>query len=855
MGAAQTAGDRDLVSTMAKIESFSKTLVSRLAMAVAAASAGLLLAPAAEAQQLNSGAGGPNITPGSSSTNGAPIVNIVTPNSAGVSHNVYTDFNVGQPGLVLNNSKTGTEKSTLTGTALTANSNLTGDAAKLILNEVTGSANPSTLAGYIEIYGAKADFILANPGGVTCDGCGFINTPRATLTTGTPNLDGTGALTGFTVNGGNVTVQGSGADINGLQYFDVVARSISLQGTIKDSAATTSAPNNTGVRLTAGRNSYDYASRQETALADDGSAKPAFGIDSTALGGAQAGKISLVSTEKGLGINTPADMQAAYNGIDVSADGKIVFGGQNSQGTIKARGTQGITANSKSGDIQIKSKVWSQSSLKLTAAGTISVDSKAAATAQGDVTANAQSLALYSGALLGAGLGENGNSGSSGTLAVQASQVSNAGTLTSASLTKLDGGTLTNSGTVTSQGDTAITLSGDAANTNTISGQTVTLNAGGTFGNQAGASVTSASSTALNVGSLTNGGSVSSQGSTSANAAGAFTNLAGASVTSVSGTALTAGTLTNSGTLSSQAGLAGNVSGDLSNAGSISGQQVKLTTGGALANQAGGQLASTQDMTLSSKALTNAGGIAAGTKLTAVTAADLTNTGQITAQQDAALTVGGTLSNDIHAKINAGGTLSINATKLKNFGGADILMPRGEISSLYLVINSGDVMNAGNLFATQDLTINSTGNMVNSFGWIKAGNYVSITAAGNLDNIVGLIQGKSANFSAQTMENVVLVRPDDELLLPRKLSNVIRTLTTQNVAQAVAGWDKAVLVRFGTTDNKALDTLRLQLGDSFLLQQQLQQKQPGKGAANVPQPGQAAKSKHTDVAAARPAAF
>ena len=57
------------------------------------------------------------------SASGVPIVNIVAPNAKGISHNLFTRFDVGREGAILNNSKLDFERSELAG-ILTRNTNL-----------------------------------------------------------------------------------------------------------------------------------------------------------------------------------------------------------------------------------------------------------------------------------------------------------------------------------------------------------------------------------------------------------------------------------------------------------------------------------------------------------------------------------------------------------------------------------------------------------------------------------------------------------------------------------------------------------------------------------------------------------
>ncbi|WWO72791.1 filamentous hemagglutinin N-terminal domain-containing protein [Histophilus somni] len=95
-------------------------------------------------------------------TNGLPQVNIQTPNTKGLSHNKYSQFDVAEKGVILNNSRTST--STQLAGQVTANPYLAQGEAKVILNEIN-SSSPSVMKGYVEVAGGKADVIIANPSG------------------------------------------------------------------------------------------------------------------------------------------------------------------------------------------------------------------------------------------------------------------------------------------------------------------------------------------------------------------------------------------------------------------------------------------------------------------------------------------------------------------------------------------------------------------------------------------------------------------------------------------------------------------------------------------------------------------
>jgi filamentous hemagglutinin family protein len=165
--------------------------------------------------------------PSVTQVNGVSVVQITAPNSSGISHNLYQSFDVPSTGVVLNNA-TSTTNTTLAGT-ISGNTNLGGRSASVILNEVTGSA-ASLLAGTLEVAGAPARVILANPNGITCDGCGFINTPHIQLTTGVPRYDGDNLL--LDVTGGRISVTDRGLDVVAAR-LDLISRFISIQGQVR----------------------------------------------------------------------------------------------------------------------------------------------------------------------------------------------------------------------------------------------------------------------------------------------------------------------------------------------------------------------------------------------------------------------------------------------------------------------------------------------------------------------------------------------------------------------------------------------------------------------------------------------
>ncbi len=240
---------------------------------------------------------------------GIPQVNIQTPSAGGVSHNTYSQFDVSHQGVILNNSHKNVQ--TQLGGMVAGNPWLAKGEARIILNEVN-SRNPSQLNGFVEVAGKKAQVVIANPAGISCDGCGFINANRATLTTGQPQMKN-GSLTGFSVERGEIQVTGKGMDASRTDYTDIIARSVKINAGIWAQ----------DLKVTTGRNNVDIAHGQIEKKTGDVSSQPQMALDVASLGGMYAGKIRLVGTETGVGVRNAGHIGAQAGAVTLTADGRI----------------------------------------------------------------------------------------------------------------------------------------------------------------------------------------------------------------------------------------------------------------------------------------------------------------------------------------------------------------------------------------------------------------------------------------------------------------------------------------------------------------------------------------------------
>ncbi|MET3382414.1 beta strand repeat-containing protein [Variovorax paradoxus] len=764
----------------------SKATTAAGAMAIA----GVLMATSAHAQIV----GAPNV-PGNLrptvllAPNGVPLVNIQTPSAAGVSRNVYNQFNVGANGAILNNSRVNVQ--TQLGGFVQGNPYLATGPARIILNEINGGS-PSQLRGYIEVGGQRAEVIIANPAGISVDGGGFINASRATLTTGTPQFNAIGGLDSFLVRGGTVTIDGAGLDASKTDYAAILARAVQVNAGIWASE----------LKVVTGANEISADHSQVTPTSGTGAA-PTFALDVAALGGMYANKISLIGTEAGLGVRNAGSIGASAGNLVVTASGRL-----ENTGTLEGQSVQLASTGS---DIVNQGTIrqTSMASLAL-AAPTISNTNDGWI---GSEPVPASTAGTGSGSTGAGATPSSGSSGSTGTTASTGSTTTagtstpaaapiEPGSLTAAGAIRNDGGKVYAGGPITVQtanlvnngGALSVTsmslnqpsfqntggtlnISGAfTANLGTFNNSTGTLHAGslditttGDLNNQDGM-LTSDSNANLAVGGNADNtrGTISATGALTASVVGAIQNTSG-TLTSNQSLSVSGQSLNNSqGTISSASG----------NAQLTVGQQLlntdgHIASGGTLTMQTGsldgskGNLQSTGDMNVTAtQALTSTGTNVAGGNATLKGASvDLSGsqTGasdiMITATQGNVTTSGatvatpGTLAITANAQpgqtlLNSAGQLNaarlkIDASNIANTNGGEIVQT-GTGATILAV--SGSIDNSNSHIATngQDLTLQAA-SITNTNGKIDhAGTGTLTIAGGSFNGANGKITGNGA---------------------------------------------------------------------------------------------------------------
>lgn len=339
--------------------------------AALAAGAVLMLVPHGAGAQVRADAEAPKQQQPTvlTTANGVTQVNIQTPSASGVSRNTYSQFDVDGRGVILNNSRTDT--STQLGGWVQGNPWLATGSARVILNEVNSSA-PSQLKGFIEIAGRRAELIIANPSGIQVDGAGFINAQSVTLTTGRP-LFNDGAIGGYDVRGGAVSVQGAGMNTGDADSAAILARAVQVNAGIWAQRLQVV----TGANVVGAATSEAGASVQPQS-ADPGDTTPRFALDVSALGGMYAGKIALVGTEAGLGVRQEGQLLASAGDLTLDHRGWL-----SGSGRLQASQTLALRTT---GDASLSGPLSGQaiqltSDTGLTLAGTVAAQQDLQATA------------------------------------------------------------------------------------------------------------------------------------------------------------------------------------------------------------------------------------------------------------------------------------------------------------------------------------------------------------------------------------------------------------------------------------------------------------------------------------------
>jgi len=265
---------------------------------------------------------------------GIDQLDIAAPNKNGTSYNSLKELQVSEQGLILNNNKDIVANTKIAG-YVARNRNLDNSiAANLIITEVTGK-NRTNINGTVEVAGKRADLVMANRNGVYVNGGNFLNTDRVTLTTGSLEMKN-GDLVAINVSQGQIGIGEKGLNALNLTELELLGKTIDVSGVIK-------ASKETRLLVSAGGQTYEYKTKE---VKSKGETYKGIAIDGKSVGSMYAGKIDIISNDKGAGVNTKGDL-VSVDDIVITANGDITTAQIDSGKDLKYKTTQKVKMNGK----------------------------------------------------------------------------------------------------------------------------------------------------------------------------------------------------------------------------------------------------------------------------------------------------------------------------------------------------------------------------------------------------------------------------------------------------------------------------------------------------------------------------
>ncbi|MGC0016259.1 filamentous hemagglutinin N-terminal domain-containing protein, partial [Ralstonia pseudosolanacearum] len=778
----------------------------------------------------------PTLTQTTGANGGVPVINVTTPNASGLSYNLLRSLTVDGIGLILNNSLLG--GGTLLGGNVTGNANLaTSGPASTILTQVAGT-EPIRINGTVEVFGSPASVIFAAPAGVYTQGAGFTNTPRVTLSTGTPQfLNGSGAnvpfdqatAVGFLVNSGRIQIDpaaGStaGAGIEGtVGAINLIGQTVGVNAPLFAGNQINVIAGNQQVAPVAtgtGRAGSDWqvTATGANAAANSASAQNGLAIDATAFGAMTAGQIKLISTAQGLGVRAAGDLAANTSNVNIDANGDVsvgnVYGQQNvgvtstgavtTTGTVKAQQDVALSAN---GDLTVGGTAQAGNNLTLSAGGNLTgagnlAAAKALTAVAGDSvkltgSLNATHLAVSAQGQDGTGdVALGGGVSSPNTITLTAARdLSATGPITTngdlqatagrdiaiAGATQSSGATVLNAGR-----DIEVANMGSVAAGTTLSattGRNLTVSGGTASGGDT--TLTASGGTLATSGTVLAGGNVTANGQVGTTLSGTVYAAKGVTAQSSAGaTSATGSVVAHSGNVALM-GTGVSVSGSTQSGGDTA---LRATQGDATID---GQAAALGKLTVTASQDITGPGSTASVGDTALTAGhDIALTGSSQAAGNLAATAGNRLAlsalpvvggdatlNGVAVVLGASGkTSQVNGTLTAT--GTQSLATAGTINTATANLTGGTVTNSGTVSASKTLTV--AGTTITNSGTL--GGATATVHGADVAN-AGLIGGQTVSVTADN----TLSNQNGTLLGTKSLAVAASTLTSNRNGVMFAG--------------------------------------------------------------------